>query len=55
MTGWAQIHYFGDGEGYDAMRRLEYDLYYVKNLSPSLDFSVMLRWVREVTRGFKAA
>jgi lipopolysaccharide/colanic/teichoic acid biosynthesis glycosyltransferase len=55
MTGWAQIHYFGDGEGYDAMRRLEYDLYYVKNLSPSLDFSVMLRWVREVTRGFNAA
>jgi lipopolysaccharide/colanic/teichoic acid biosynthesis glycosyltransferase len=55
MTGWAQIHYFGDGESYDAMRRLEYDLYYVKNLSASLDFSVMLRWVREVTRGFNAA
>jgi hypothetical protein len=30
-------------------------LYYVKNLSASLDFSVMLRWVREVTRGFNAA
>ncbi len=55
MTGWAQIHYFGDGDVHDAMRRLEYDLYYVKNLSPSLDFSVMLRWVREVTRGFNAA
>ena len=54
MTGWAQINYFGDSEGQDAMRRLEYDLYYVKNLSPSLDFSVMLRWVREVTRGFNA-
>jgi lipopolysaccharide/colanic/teichoic acid biosynthesis glycosyltransferase len=55
MTGWAQINYFRDGDAYDAMRRLEYDLYYVKNLSPSLDFSVMLRWVREVTRGFSAA
>src|SRR5262249_50276679 len=31
---------------HDAVRRLEYVLYYIKNLSPSLDFSVMLRWLR---------
>ncbi len=47
MTGWAQIHDFGDDTGRDAVRRLEYDLYYVKNLSPSLDLSVILRWLRE--------
>lgn len=47
ITGWAQIHYFGEDTVLDAIRRLEYDLYYVKNLSPSLDLSVMLRWVRE--------
>ena len=32
------------------MRRLEYDLYYVKNFSPSLDLSVILRWFREALR-----
>ena len=38
------------------MGRLEYDLYYVKNLSPSLDLSVMLRWLREtLTPGSFAA
>jgi lipopolysaccharide/colanic/teichoic acid biosynthesis glycosyltransferase len=49
MTGWAQIQIHDPGTGLvrDAMRRLEYDLYYVKNLSPSLDLSVMLRWLRE--------
>ena len=54
ITGWAQMHDFGDGTALDATQRLEYDLYYVKNLSPSLDLSVMLRWLREalVWRGF---
>ena len=54
MTGWAQMHDFGGDSALDAMRRLEYDLYYVKNLSPSLDLSVMLRWIRETLlwRGF---
>jgi lipopolysaccharide/colanic/teichoic acid biosynthesis glycosyltransferase len=47
MTGWAQMHDFLDDTALDATRRLEYDLYYVKNLSPSLDLSVILRWCRE--------
>jgi lipopolysaccharide/colanic/teichoic acid biosynthesis glycosyltransferase len=56
MTGWAQIHASRLGFPRDAMGRLEYDLYYVKNLSPSLDLSVMLRWLREtLTPGSFAA
>jgi len=50
MTGWAQIH-DSDDLIHDAVTRLEYDLYYVKNLSPSLDFSVMLRWLRRALVG----
>jgi lipopolysaccharide/colanic/teichoic acid biosynthesis glycosyltransferase len=51
MTGWAQIQHPGAGLVHDAMGRLEYDLYYIKNLSPSLDLSVMLRSVRESLTG----
>ena len=37
ITGWAQInHKYGDTLE-DTITKLEYDLYYIKNLSPSLD------------------
>jgi lipopolysaccharide/colanic/teichoic acid biosynthesis glycosyltransferase len=41
LTGWEQIQ--PDPQTLDVVRRLEYDLYYVKNLSPSLDLFVLLR------------
>ncbi len=47
LIGWAQIHERVDMSGPDAIRRLEYDLYYIKNLSPLLDLFVLLRWFRE--------
>lgn len=47
MIGWAQIHKATDKCGLDVIRRLEYDLYYMKNLSPLLDLFVLLRWIRE--------
>ena len=41
ITGWAQInHKYGDTIE-DTVRKLEYDLYYIKSLSPALDFLVM--------------
>ena len=46
LTGWAQVHQHTDEAGCDAIRRLEYDLYYMKNLSPLLDLFVLLRWLR---------
>lgn len=47
ITGWAQINQAWDGSDGDALKRLEYDLYYIKNLSPLLDLFVMLRALRE--------
>jgi lipopolysaccharide/colanic/teichoic acid biosynthesis glycosyltransferase len=47
ITGWAQIaEYAGLAE--DVMRKLEYDLYYIKNLSPALDLFVLLRSTRHI-------
>jgi sugar transferase (PEP-CTERM system associated) len=41
ITGWAQInHKYGDTLE-DTITKLEYDLYYIKNLSPALDAVIM--------------
>ena len=41
ITGWAQInHKYGDSIE-DTVKKLEYDLYYIKSLSPAMDFFVM--------------
>jgi lipopolysaccharide/colanic/teichoic acid biosynthesis glycosyltransferase len=47
ITGWAQINAFRDEMVADEVRRLEYDLYYVKNFSASLDLFVIFRALRE--------
>lgn len=39
ITGWAQIH--SEFRDKDAIRELEYDLYYVRNLSPLMNLMVM--------------
>jgi exopolysaccharide biosynthesis polyprenyl glycosylphosphotransferase len=50
LTGWAQIHesYFGTLE--ENLRKLEYDLYYIKNRGPLLDFAIILRTINIVLR-----
>jgi lipopolysaccharide/colanic/teichoic acid biosynthesis glycosyltransferase len=41
ITGWAQIkHKYGDTIE-DTVMKLEYDLYYIKNLAPALDAVIM--------------
>jgi sugar transferase (PEP-CTERM system associated) len=41
ITGWAQInHKYGDSIE-DTITKLEYDLYYIKNLAPALDLFIM--------------
>ena len=51
ITGWAQINYpYGDSVE-DAFRKLEYDLYYVKNMSFLLDFKILLKTVGVVILG----
>jgi sugar transferase (PEP-CTERM system associated) len=53
ITGWAQInHKYGDTLA-DTVTKLEYDLYYIKNLSPMFDVYIMLQTVKVMllTRG----
>jgi sugar transferase (PEP-CTERM system associated) len=46
ITGWAQInHKYGDSE-LDAMIKLEYDLYYIKNIAPALDFYIIFHTLK---------
>jgi sugar transferase (PEP-CTERM system associated) len=46
ITGWAQINYkYGDTLE-DTIRKLEYDLYYIKNMSPSLDTYIIFHTVK---------
>lgn len=46
ITGWAQInHKYGD-TALDAMIKLEYDLYYIKNLAPALDFYIIFHTMK---------
>lgn len=43
ITGWAQINYkYGDSLE-DTISKLEYDLYYIKHMSMSLDFYIMFQ------------
>lgn len=43
ITGWAQInHKYGDTLE-DSVTKLEYDLYYIKNVAPALDLYIMLQ------------
>jgi lipopolysaccharide/colanic/teichoic acid biosynthesis glycosyltransferase len=46
LTGWAQINYPYGASKEDAERKLEYDLYYMKNYSLLRDFSIMLQTFR---------
>jgi len=45
ITGWAQVNYRYGASIEDAMRKLESDLYYVKNMSLFLDLKIMLRTI----------
>ncbi|SDD59517.1 TIGR03013 family XrtA/PEP-CTERM system glycosyltransferase [Kordiimonas lacus] len=48
MTGWAQIRYPYGASVEDAKRKLEYDLYYIKNYSLFLDLLIIIQTVRVV-------
>lgn len=45
ITGWAQINRRGGGQLPDAQAALEYDLYYIKHISPPLDAYILLHSV----------
>ena len=48
LTGWAQINSSATDSAEDTFEKLCYDLYYVKNVSPELDLSILLKTLRRV-------
>ncbi|MCJ7600733.1 MAG: TIGR03013 family PEP-CTERM/XrtA system glycosyltransferase, partial [Desulfobulbaceae bacterium] len=48
ITGWAQICYPYGASEEDALRKLEYDLYYIKNLSLQMDMWIIFQTIRTV-------
>jgi sugar transferase (PEP-CTERM system associated) len=51
ITGWAQVQYRYGSNVEDAIRKLEYDLFYLKNMSIFFDCAIILDTVRIVTTG----
>lgn len=45
LTGWAQVKYRYGASVEDSERKLMYDLYYVKNISPVLDIKIALKTI----------
>ncbi len=48
ISGWAQINYPYGASIEDARKKLEFDLYYVKNCTLFLDFLILVRTVRVI-------
>jgi sugar transferase (PEP-CTERM system associated) len=51
ITGWAQIKYRYGASDEDALEKLRYDLYYIKNLSLLLDTSITIDTIKVVLFG----
>lgn len=51
LTGWAQIKYPYGASVADAMQKLQYDLYYIKNQSLTLDLMIIFETVKTVLFG----
>lgn len=50
LTGWAQVNYPYGASTQDALEKLQYDLYYIKNRSMFLDFEILLRTIAVVIK-----
>jgi sugar transferase (PEP-CTERM system associated) len=48
LTGWAQVRYTYTASVEDALQKLQYDLFYIKNLSISLDLFIIVSTVKTV-------
>jgi exopolysaccharide biosynthesis polyprenyl glycosylphosphotransferase len=51
ITGWAQVMYRYGASVEDAYHKLEYDLYYAKNISLRLDLLILLKTIGVVIKG----
>ena len=48
LTGWAQVRYTYGASVEDAMQKLQYDLYYIKNFSIKLDLVIIFETIKTV-------
>jgi len=48
ITGWAQVRYTYGATTEDALQKLQYDLYYIKNMSIALDLFIILSTIKTV-------
>jgi sugar transferase (PEP-CTERM system associated) len=48
ITGWAQVRYTYGASTEDALQKLQYDLYYIKNVSVALDLYIAFETVKTV-------
>jgi sugar transferase (PEP-CTERM system associated) len=51
LTGWAQVQYSYGATVEDAFNKLEYDLFYLKNVSVTFDLLIILQTIRLVLAG----
>jgi lipopolysaccharide/colanic/teichoic acid biosynthesis glycosyltransferase len=51
LTGWAQVRYQYGASLEESKEKLRYDLYYIKNISLSLDLLIVLHTVKIVLLG----
>jgi sugar transferase (PEP-CTERM system associated) len=51
ITGWAQVRYSYGSTVEDALEKLQYDLYYIKNMSILLDLLILLKSIQVVLFG----
>lgn len=46
ITGWAQINFRYAASALDSYQKLQYDIYYIKNNSPFLDLTIILKTIK---------
>lgn len=51
LTGWAQICYKYGNTVDDVKEKLRYDLFYIKNMSPGLDFLILFQTIKIILLG----
>ena len=51
ITGWAQVNYPYGSNLEDAIEKLRFDLYYIKNMSLLLDLFIILKTLKIITLG----
>jgi sugar transferase (PEP-CTERM system associated) len=48
LTGWAQVRYSYGASKEDALEKLQYELFYIKNMSLALDLFIILKTIKTV-------